>query len=49
MTRTVLITGCSSGIGRISARLFAARGWQVVATARNVSAIADLASDRVFR
>jgi len=31
---TVLITGCSSGFGLETARLFLARGWQVVATLR---------------
>lgn len=30
----VLITGCSSGIGRASARLLRERGWRVFATAR---------------
>jgi NAD(P)-dependent dehydrogenase (short-subunit alcohol dehydrogenase family) len=32
--RTVLITGCSSGIGLASARTLKARGWRVLATAR---------------
>ncbi|MGY6634381.1 MAG: SDR family NAD(P)-dependent oxidoreductase [Alkalilacustris sp.] len=32
--RTILITGCSSGIGRDAARTLAARGWRVFATAR---------------
>jgi NAD(P)-dependent dehydrogenase (short-subunit alcohol dehydrogenase family) len=48
MARTVLVTGCSSGIGRLSARLFAARGWNVVATARHPATLADLAGDRVL-
>jgi NAD(P)-dependent dehydrogenase (short-subunit alcohol dehydrogenase family) len=33
-TRTVLITGCSSGIGYASAHMLRARGWQVVASCR---------------
>jgi NAD(P)-dependent dehydrogenase (short-subunit alcohol dehydrogenase family) len=34
MAKVVLITGCSAGIGRLTAELFATRGWSVVATAR---------------
>ena len=32
--RSILITGCSSGIGWASARVMQARGWRVLATAR---------------
>ena len=35
MSRTILVTGASSGIGKASATLFADRGWNVVATMRN--------------
>lgn len=35
MTRAILITGCSSGIGWAAARDLKARGWRVLATARS--------------
>jgi NAD(P)-dependent dehydrogenase (short-subunit alcohol dehydrogenase family) len=35
VTETVLITGCSSGIGRETAHVFLEDGWEVYATARN--------------
>ena len=38
--KTVLITGCSSGIGAASAKYFADREWNVVATMRNPAASA---------
>lgn len=43
MTRTILVTGASSGIGKASAVLFADRGWNVVATMRNTDDGAELA------
>ena len=41
MAKTVLITGCSSGIGYLTARLFAARGWNVIATARRPETLSE--------
>ncbi|RKD95200.1 SDR family oxidoreductase [Halopiger aswanensis] len=40
--KSVLITGCSSGIGRATARAFLEDDWQVFATARNPDDITDL-------
>lgn len=44
---TVMITGCSSGFGLETARLFLARGWDVVATMRTPDAGLLPASDRL--
>jgi NAD(P)-dependent dehydrogenase (short-subunit alcohol dehydrogenase family) len=43
ISKAVLITGCSSGIGRATAKLLAERGWTVYASARRPDTIADLA------
>src|SRR4249919_2639590 len=42
-SRAVLITGCSSGIGRATAEHLAERNWTVYASARRAESIADLA------
>ena len=42
VSKAVLITGCSSGIGWATARRLADVGWKVYATARNVQKIAPL-------
>jgi NAD(P)-dependent dehydrogenase (short-subunit alcohol dehydrogenase family) len=42
VSKAVLITGCSSGIGRATAERLADVGWKVYATARQVEAIAPL-------
>lgn len=40
--RSILITGCSSGIGLASARVLKARGWRVLATARKAEDLTRL-------
>ncbi len=40
--RTVLITGCSSGFGKLAVNTFRAEGWNVVATMRSPEKEAEL-------
>ena len=42
ISRAVLVTGCSSGIGRATAERLARSGWTVYASARRLEAIAGL-------
>ncbi|MBA2255953.1 MAG: SDR family NAD(P)-dependent oxidoreductase [Thermoleophilaceae bacterium] len=41
-SKAVLVTGCSSGIGRSTAELLAGKGWTVYASARKLDSISDL-------
>ncbi len=41
---TIFITGASSGIGMAAAKLFALKGWQVIATMRNPDKAGELSA-----
>ena len=41
--KAIFITGSSSGLGRATAKLFAAKGWKVIASMRNPDKEKELA------
>ena len=48
--KSIIIVGASSGIGRSSAKIFAQKGWKVIATARRTDKLEELrneAPDRI--
>jgi len=45
MKKSILITGCSSGIGYSAAHILQARGWQVFASARDAADVERLKSE----
>lgn len=44
MRKTIFITGASAGLGKAAARLFQAKGWNVIATMRNPEKETELAA-----
>ncbi len=46
MSKTIVITGASSGIGAVTANLFLEAGWQVGLIARRETALVDFAAGR---
>jgi len=45
MSKTILITGATAGIGEAAARRFAAGGWKVIGTGRRAGRLKELADD----
>ncbi|TYR30823.1 SDR family oxidoreductase [Sphingobacterium phlebotomi] len=42
MNKTIFITGASSGLGKVTAKLFSEKGWTVIATMRNPESETEL-------
>lgn len=49
MAKQVLITGCSSGIGMALCKQFLERGFEVLATARNLESLAGLEHENLYK
>jgi NAD(P)-dependent dehydrogenase (short-subunit alcohol dehydrogenase family) len=47
MKKVIFITGASTGLGKVTAQLFAAKGWTVVATMRDPSQAKDLDHEHI--
>ena len=47
--KTVVITGCSTGFGRVTAAFLAERGWRVLATVRQEAHRAELLAEAAAR
>jgi len=46
--KTIFITGSSSGLGRATAKLFASKGWRVIASMRDPKKEKDSVTFLVF-
>ena len=46
--KTIIVTGASSGIGRVTAEYFLARGWRVGLIARRADALAEIAHENAI-
>lgn len=47
MKKVIFITGASTGLGKVTAQLFAAKGWTVIATMRDPSQAKDLDHENI--